>query len=242
MSRPVRIFWRIFSIGFALFVLLLLSINLGLWGKMPSLAQLENPSIMLATEVYGDDGTMLGKYYKAKGNRSYVNYKDISPYVVNALVATEDERFYSHSGIDAKGLARAVAHLGRDGGASTITQQLAKNMLDQGSKNFALRIIEKLKEWIIAVKLERNFTKQEIIALYLNIVPFGDNTFGIRNASRTFFQKEPDRLNIDEAAVLIGMLKGNTIYNPVKNYKEAFNRRNVVLKQMVKNDYLTEAE
>ncbi len=242
MSRPVRIFWRIFSIGFALFVILLLSINLGLWGKMPSLAQLENPSIMLATEVYGDDGTMLGKYYKAKGNRSYVNYKDISPYVVNALVATEDERFYSHSGIDAKGLARAVAHFGKDGGASTITQQLAKNMLDQGSKNFFLRIIEKLKEWIIAVKLERNFTKQEILALYLNIVPFGDNTFGIRNASRTFFQKEPDRLNIDEAAVLIGMLKGNTIYNPVKNYKEAFNRRNVVLRQMVKNDFLTEPE
>ena len=242
MSRPVRIFWRIISIWFALFVLLLLSINLGFFGRMPSLAQLENPSIMLATEVYGDDGTMLGKYYKAKGNRSYVSYKDISPYVVNALVATEDERFYSHSGIDAKGLARAVAHFGRDGGASTITQQLAKNMLDQGSKNFFLRIIEKLKEWIIAVKLERNFTKQEILALYLNIVPFGDNTFGIRNASRTFFQKEPDRLNIDEAAVLIGMLKGNTIYNPVKNYKEAFNRRNVVLRQMVKNDFLTEPE
>ena len=242
MSRPVRIFWRIFAIGFAAFVLLLLLINLGVFGRMPSLAQLENPSIMLASEVYGDDGTMLGKYYKAKGNRSYVSYKDISPNVVNALVATEDERFYSHSGVDGQSLIRAVAKFGRDGGGSTITQQLAKNMLDQGSKNFFLRMIEKLKEWIIAVKLERNFTKQEILALYLNVVPFGDNTFGIRNASRTFFQKEPDRLNIDEAAVLVGMLKGNTIYNPMKNYKEAFNRRNVVMKQMVRNNYLTQAE
>ena len=242
MSRPVRIFWRIFTISFAVFVLLLLMINLGIFGRMPSLAQLENPSIMLATEVYGDDGTMMGKYYKAKGNRSYVSYKDISPNVVNALVATEDERFYDHSGIDGRGSIRAIVKLGRDGGASTITQQLAKNMLDQGSENFILRVIEKLKEWIIAVKLERNFTKQEIIALYLNAVPFGDNTFGIRNASRTFFQKEPDRLSVDEAAVLIGMLKANSRYNPVRNYKESFNRRNVVMNQMVKNNYLTAAE
>ncbi|MGO8055549.1 transglycosylase domain-containing protein, partial [Rhizobium leguminosarum] len=135
------------------------------FGKMPSLAQLENPSIMLATEVYGDDGTPLGKYYKERGNRSNVNYKDISKFVIDALIATEDERFYEHSGIDAKSLARAVVKLGSDGGASTISQQLAKNMLDQGSKNFIRRVIEKLKEWIIAVKLERNFTKQEIIAL-----------------------------------------------------------------------------
>ncbi len=242
MSRPVRIFWRIFTISFAVFVLLLLMINLGVFGRMPSLAQLENPSIMLATEVYGDDGTMMGKYYKAKGNRSYVSYKDISPNVVNALVATEDERFYGHSGIDGRGSIRAIVKLGRDGGASTISQQLAKNMLGQGSENFILRVIEKLKECIIAVKLERNFTKQEIIALYLNVVPFADNTFGIRNASRTFYQKEPDRLSVDEAAVLIGMLKANSRYNPVRNYKESFNRRNVVMKQMVKNNYLTEAD
>ncbi|MFM7840200.1 MAG: transglycosylase domain-containing protein, partial [Chitinophagaceae bacterium] len=129
---------------------------------------------------------------------------------------------------------------GREGGGSTITQQLAKNMLDQGSRNILLRSVEKLKEWIIAVKLERNFTKDEILALYLNTVPFGENTYGIRNASRTFFQKEPDRLTIEESAVLIGMLKANTLYNPRKNYKAAFDRRNVVLNQMVKNNYLSE--
>jgi len=161
----------------------------------------------------------MGKYYKEKGNRSNVEFKDISPNVVNALIATEDERFYQHSGIDGYSVMRAVVKLGRDGGGSTLTQQLAKNLLDQGSKNFVRRFIEKLKEWIIAIKLERNFTKQEILALYLNEVPFGDNLYGIRNASRTFFQKEPDRLTVDEAAILIGMLKGNTLYNPRRNPK-----------------------
>ncbi len=242
MARSVRIFWKIFFYGLGAFVLLLILINFGVFGKMPSLAQLENPSIMLATEVYGDDGTPMGKYYKERGNRSNVNYKDISKHVIDALIATEDERFYEHSGIDAKSLARAVMKLGSDGGASTISQQLAKNMLDQGSKNIVRRVIEKLKEWIIAVKLERNFTKQEIIALYLNTVPFGENTYGIRNASLTFFQKEPDRLAVEEAAVLVGMLKGNTLYNPNRNMKAAFNRRNTVLNQMVKNNYLSEVE
>lgn len=242
MSEAVRKYWKFFFYGLGGFLLLLILINFGLFGKMPSLAQLENPSITLASEVYGDDGTPMGKYYRERGNRSNVKYRDISRHVVDALVATEDERFYQHSGIDAKSLVRAVVKLGRDGGASTITQQLAKNMLDQGSKNILLRIIEKLKEWIIAVKLERNFTKQEILALYLNTVPFGENTYGIRNASRTFFQKEPDRLNIEESAVLVGMLKGNTLYNPRKNYKAAFDRRNIVLSQMVKNNYLREPE
>lgn len=242
MSRSVKLYWKIFLYSVAGFILLLMLINFGVFGKMPSLAQLENPSIMLASEVFGDDGTPMGKYYKERGNRSNVSYKDISKHVVNALIATEDERFYDHSGIDGKSLVRAVVRLGRDGGGSTITQQLAKNMLDQGSKNIVRRVIEKLKEWIIAVKLERNFTKQEIIALYLNTVPFGENTYGIRNASRTFFQKEPDRLSIEEAAVLVGMLKGNTVYNPRKNYKAAFDRRNIVLNQMVKNDFLNVAE
>ncbi|MGB8193977.1 MAG: transglycosylase domain-containing protein [Chitinophagaceae bacterium] len=242
MSKPVRIFWKVFLIGFGAFVLLLLLINFGLFGKLPSLTDLENPSITLASEVYADDGTLMGKYYRERGNRSNVEYKDISIHAINALVATEDERFYNHSGIDAKSLARAVIFLGREGGASTITQQLAKNMLDQGSKNFIRRAIEKVKEWIIAVRLERNFTKQEIIALYLNAVPFGDNTYGIRNASRTFFQKEPDMLTVDEAAVLIGMLKGNYLYNPRVNQRAAYDRRNTVINQMVNNNYITEAE
>jgi penicillin-binding protein 1A len=241
MSKPVRIFWKIYFIGLGVFILLLFLINFGLFGKIPSLSKLENPAITQATEVYADDGTLMGRYYKERGNRSNVDYNDISIHAINALIATEDERFYQHSGIDGKSLARAVIFLGRDGGASTITQQLAKNMLDQGSKNFFLRVIEKMKEWIIAVKLERNFTKQEILALYLNTVPFGDNIYGIRNASRTFFQKEPDQLKPEEAAVLIGMLKGNTLYNPKRNPKAAMDRRNTVIDQMVRNRFIDPA-
>jgi len=241
-SKFIRIFWKVFLYGLGGFILFLILINLGVFGSLPSLKELENPSITLATEVFAEDGTPMGKYYKDKGNRSNVEFKDISPNVVNALVATEDERFYDHSGIDGYSVMRAVLKLGRDGGGSTITQQLAKNLLDQGSKNFVRRFIEKLKEWIIAIKLERNFTKQELLALYLNEVPFGDNVYGIRNAARTFFQKEPDRLSVDEAAVLIGMLKGNTIYNPRKNPKMAIERRNTVINQMVKNKYLNDAE
>jgi penicillin-binding protein 1A len=242
MSKMVRFFWRFFFYGLGAFILFLVLINLGVFGSLPSLKELENPSITLATEVFAEDGTPMGKYYKDKGNRSNVEYKDISLNAVNALVATEDERFYEHSGIDGFAVMRAVIKLGRDGGGSTITQQLAKNMLEQGSRNMFRRFVEKLKEWIIAIKLERNFTKQEIIALYLNEVPFGDNVYGIRNASRTFFGKEPDRLSVDEAAVLIGMLKGNTLYNPRKNPKAAIERRNTVMNQMVKNNYLPEAE
>ncbi|HYJ37619.1 MAG TPA: transglycosylase domain-containing protein [Chitinophagaceae bacterium] len=241
MSKSVRIFWRIFFIGIGAFILLLLLINFGLFGRMPSLSQLENPAITLATEVYADDGTLMGKYYRERGNRSNVDYRDISVHAINALVATEDERFYRHSGIDGKSLVRAVAMMGRDGGASTITQQLAKNMLDQGSKILIARVIEKMKEWIIAVRLERNFTKEEILALYLNTVPFGDNIYGIRNASRTFFQKEPDQLKLEEAAVLIGMLKGNTLYNPKRNPKAAMDRRNTVIDQMVRNRFVDAA-
>lgn len=242
MSKPVRIFWRIFFGGVGLFILLLVLINFGVFGKMPSLAQLENPSITLATEVYGDDGTPLGKYYKERGNRSNVNYNDISKYVIDALVATEDERFYDHSGIDAKGVVRAVVFLGQKGGGSTITQQLALNMFDERATNKLTRVIQKLKEWIIAVKLERNFTKQEILALYLNTVSYSENVYGIRNAARTFFQKEPDRLNVEEAAVLVGMVNGPTVFNPRKYPKAALDRRNLVLSRMVTNGFLTEAQ
>jgi penicillin-binding protein 1A len=159
------------------------------------------------------------------------------------LIATEDERFYQHSGIDAKGTARAVLFLGTKGGASTITQQLAKNMLEQGlTKNIIRRVIEKFKEWIISVKLERNFTKEEILALYLNTVSFSDNLYGIGNASRSFFQKDPDRLSVDEAAVLVGMVNGPTIFNPRRNPKNALDRRNLVLNRMVTNGYLNETD
>lgn len=242
MSRSVRIFWVFFFGAFLALVLFIVLINYGVFGKMPSLAQLENPSITLASEVYGDDGTSMGKYFLVKGNRSNVQYKDISKHVVNALVATEDERFYDHSGIDGKAALRAIVLFGRQGGGSTITQQLALNMFAERSQNPIQRILQKLKEWIIAVKLERNFTKQEILALYLNTVSFSDNVYGIRNAARTFFSKEPDRLNVEESAVLIGMLKATGSYNPRTNYKASFDRRNTVIDQLVRNGYLAAAD
>lgn len=242
MARSIRIFWILFFVGLLSFISLLALINFGAFGKMPSFAQLENPSVMLATEVFGDDGTPLGKYYRERGNRSNVQYKDISKNVIDALVATEDERFYDHSGIDGKSVARAVMLLGKQGGGSTITQQLALNMFDERSPNRIKRMIQKLKEWMIAVKLERNFTKQEILALYLNTVSFSDNVYGIRNAARTFFSKEPDRLSVEEAAVLIGMLKANGSYNPRLYPKAALDRRNTVIDQMVRNNYLPAAQ
>lgn len=234
-------FWRITLIGFGSFILLIILANLGLFGRMPSIQDLENPSASLASEVIADDGTVMGKYYLE--DRSSIEFKNISKHVVNALIATEDERFYNHSGIDGRSLARAVANFGHEGGASTISQQLAFNLFNGNrARNPVSRAIQKLKEWIIAIKLERNFTKDEILALYLNTVPFGDNVYGIRNASKTFFQKEPDVINIQEAAVLIGMLKGSTLYNPRVNPKMALDRRNTVLDQMVRNNKLSAGE
>ncbi len=242
MRKANPIFWKIFFAALIFFVFLLVLINFGVFGSLPSLKELENPSIMLASEVYADDGTLMGKYYKDKSNRSNVEYHDISKNVINALLSTEDKRFYDHSGIDGMSVLRAVIKLGHAGGGSTITQQLAKYMLGQGSHNVARRVIEKLKEWITAVRLERNFTKEEILALYLNAVPFGDNVYGIRNASRTFYQKEPDQLTVDEAAMLIGMLSGNSLYNPRKNPKAAIERRNVVINRMVESNFITEEQ
>lgn len=240
MSTTVKLFWKIFFIAWAAFIVFVFAINLGLFGKLPSLVELENPSMLSSSEIYAADGSLMGKYYLK--DRTNVKYNDISPNVINALIATEDERFYQHSGIDVKGTARAVLFLGTKGGASTITQQLAKNMLEQGSKNIVRRIIEKIKEWIISVKLERNFTKEEILSLYLNTVSFSDNLFGIGNASRTFFQKEPDRLNVEEAAVLVGMVNGPTIFNPRRNPKAALDRRNLVINRMGSNGYITEKQ
>ncbi len=240
MKRSVKILWRIFFGGFLLVVLLFMAANFGLFGKMPSVTDLENPEADLASEIYTSDGLLMGKYYAE--NRSEVKYNEISPNVINALVATEDERFYDHSGIDAQAVGRAVFTLGTQGGGSTITQQVAKMMLGQGQGNVIKRSFQKLKEWIVAVKLERNFTKEEIITLYLNRAPWG-NVYGIRNASRLYFQKEPKDLKIEEAAVLVGMLKG-FIYNPISHPKASLDRRNTVIGQMVvcKQHFLTEDE
>lgn len=228
--------------GFLAFIALIVMINFGVFGKMPSMQELENPSVVQASEVYGEEGTLMGKYYLSDGNRSMVKYRDISPNVINALIATEDKRFYNHSGIDMKGTTRAVLLLGSRGGGSTITQQLALALFNHRSSNIVKRVIQKLQEWIIAVKLERNFTKEEILALYLNAVPFSDNIYGIRNASRTFFQKEPDRLSVDEAALLVGMINGPGIFNPRRNPKASLERRNLVINRMAENGNISVAE
>jgi penicillin-binding protein 1A len=240
MKRSVKILWRVFIGGFLLLILMFTAANFGLFGKMPSLEEIQNPEADLASEIYSSDGVLMGKYYSE--NRSEVKYNQISPNVINALIATEDERFYDHSGIDGKAFARAVFTLGTDGGGSTLTQQVAKMMLDQGRGNIIKRGFQKMKEWIVAVKLERNFTKEEIITLYLNRAPWG-NVYGIRNAARTYFQKEPKDLKVEEAAVLIGMLKG-FIFNPISYPKASIDRRNTVINQMVvcQQHFLTEAE
>ncbi len=238
MKKSVRILWRVFFYGLAAVLLIFIAANFGLFGKMPSLKDLENPEADLASEVYSADGKLMGKYYAE--NRSEVKYSQISPNIINALIATEDERFNEHSGVDGKAVARAIASAGSQGGGSTITQQLAKMMLGQGKGNFFTRSFQKIKEWIVAVKLERNFTKEEIITLYLNRAPWGSN-YGIRNASRTYYQKEPAELSIEEAAVLVGMLKG-FIYDPVRHPKASIDRRNTVIDQMKNAGYLDEAK
>jgi penicillin-binding protein 1A len=242
MKKSLRIFWTIFFGGLGLVIVFILLCVFGAFGRLPSLKELENPSILQSSEVFAADGTLMGKYFSERGNRTNVTYRDISPHVINALVSTEDVRFYEHAGIDYRRTFKAILTLGKDGGGSTITQQLAKALLNQGSKNKALRVVEKLKEYIVAIRLERNFTKEEIITLYLNAVPFGDNIYGIKNAAKTFFQKEPYQLSVDESALLVGMLSANYLYNPRVHPKEARERRNVVISQMEKNDKLTPAE
>jgi penicillin-binding protein 1A len=240
MSKAVNYLWKFFFGGAALFLLLLLGANFGLFGKMPSLEDLENPSASLASEVIASDGTIMGKYYLE--DRTNVDFKDISPNIVHALIAAEDERFYQHSGIDGKALGRAILKLGTDGGGSTITQQLALNLFRERAKGKIKRAFQKLQEWIIAVKLERNFTKDEIIALYLNTVEFSDNVFGVRNASKTFFQKEPSLISNEEAAVLIGMVNAPYAYNPRLFASKAMQKRNNVLNDMVRTGFLSEPE
>jgi penicillin-binding protein 1A len=243
MSKPVRIFWIAFVSGIVVFIGFIAMIAWGVFGQLPSLHELENPSLVLASEVFADNGSSMGKFYTAKGNRVHIEYNDISPNVINALVATEDARFYEHSGVDGKAVLRAVLEFGHDGGGSTITQQLAFNMFNgERSRHRLSRMMQKLKEWIIAIQLERNFTKQEILTLYLNDVSFSDNVYGIRAAARTFFQKEPDSLSVDEAAVLVGMVNNPSLFNPRTNPKAATDRRNIVLNRMVTNHYLAEEQ
>lgn len=238
----IKLFWKAFAgfIGFVVLIFFLASI--GVFGKLPTFEILENPQTNLATEIISSDGKTLGKFYLSD-NRTPVDYKDLPEHLVNALVSTEDERFYEHSGIDARGTARAVVFLGSKGGASTITQQLAKLLFtERASTNIVARIVQKVKEWIIATRLERQYTKEEIITMYLNIYDFNYNADGIRSAARIYFGKEPKELKLEEAAVLVGMLNNSSLYNPIKRKELVLGRRNLVFRQMYKNDFLSKQQ
>jgi len=234
-------FWTLFGIGIMILILLFLMAGWGAFGKMPEFAELENPESNLATEIFSADGETLGKYYSE--NRTPIKYEDLPPHLIQALVATEDERYYEHSGIDAIGTLRAAVFLGTRGGASTIPQQLAKLLFTQDvSQNFMGRVMQKFKEWIIAIRLERQYTKEEIITMYFNKYDFVYQAVGIRSASKIYFDKEAKDLKIEESAVLVAMLKNAALYNPVRRPEMVEQRRNQVLKQMEKNGFLTSME
>ncbi|KAF2080519.1 penicillin-binding protein 1A [Flavobacterium sharifuzzamanii] len=234
-------FWRVFAYSLLGVLAFFLFASWGLFGSMPSFEDLENPDSNLATEIISSDGVVLGKYFKT--NRSQLKYSDLPKNLVEALVATEDARFYEHSGIDGRGTLRAVFSLGTNGGASTLTQQLAKQLFHgEGSKFLPFRIVQKIKEWIIAIRLERQYTKNEILAMYCNVYDFGNYSVGVSSAAQTYFSKDPKDLTVDESAILVGMFKNSGLYNPVRNPEGVKNRRNVVLSQMAKAKMISEAE
>ena len=236
-------FWMLVLGGFISVSLLFLLASWGVFGTLPTFEELENPEKNLATEVISSDGVTLGKY--AFKNRTPVGFKDLPDNLVHALIATEDERFYEHSGIDFRGLARAIVKLGKGGGASTITQQLAKNLFNKGGSSSTLkRLTQKVKEYIVATKLERQYTKNEIIAMYLNTQGFLFNAIGIRSASRIYFGKEPKDLDVQESAILVAMLKNPRQFNPNREIskKKSLTRRNVVFAQMAKNEFISQEE
>jgi penicillin-binding protein 1A len=237
-NKWVKRLWKLFVAGLLFILLFLLSIRYGLWGALPDTQELENPKTKLASEIFSEDDKVLGKMFYQE-DRTNSDYDDIPSYLKEALIATEDERFYSHSGIDGKALLRAIVRLGQDGGGSTITQQLALNLFQERAENVFERIIQKIKEYFLATEIEKRYTKDEIILMYFNTVSYG-NSFGIKSASKRYFNKRTKDLKIEEAAVLVGMLKANTYYNPVRNPENAKRRRSVVLKQMQVNDYITQ--
>jgi penicillin-binding protein 1A len=255
--KKIKQLWKIFgwTVSAGAFYLFCIHTNfLWLTGEMPSVSELQNPKLSQSSEIYSSDGVLMGKYFLE--NRTPVkNYKDLSPYLTNALVATEDARFYQHSGIDFRALfgvaAGIVTGASERGGGSTITQQLAKNLFNTRRKEGVTKkglfsyipglktLVIKTKEWITAIKLERYYTKEEIILWYLNTVDFGSNSYGIKVAAKTYFNTSPDSLNVQESAVLVGMQKATNTYNPRRNYDKSMTRRNTVLSRMVKYNYLS---
>lgn len=248
-ERAKRIFWSVVIAPFALIIFLLILTACGVFGTLPTFEELENPRSNMATELIASDGEMLGSYYIE--NRSYTDYAELSPNLVAALVATEDSRFYSHSGIDFLGLTRVavktvVLMQSDQGGGSTISQQLAKNLYprDTASRSTVGKmgrlVVSKLKEWITALMLEYNYTKQEIMAMYLNTVEYGSNAFGIKSAARTFFNKTPAELTVPEAAMLVGVVNAPTRFSPVRNPENALRRRNTVIDRMASSGFISD--
>ena len=247
IRKVVKILWIFIALISLVCVFIFFSIAKGWIGYLPPVEDLENPNYKFATEVFSEDGKVLGTYSYSKENRVFVGYNDLSPNIINALIATEDVRFAEHSGIDAYALTRAVVKRGilmqkNAGGGSTITQQLSKQLYSPSADNVMERLFQKPIEWVIAVKLERYYTKEEILTMYLNKFDFLNNAVGIKTAAFTYFGCEPKDLKIEEAATLVGMCKNPSLYNPVRYNERSRGRRNVVLDQMRKAGYITEAE
>lgn len=241
-ALPLKIFWGLFLAGVVMVAGLFATAAWGGFGPMPELKQLENPDTNLATQIFSADGEVLGKYYLSD-NRTPITYKELPKDLIHALIATEDERFYSHSGIDWRGTLRAVFYLGKKGGASTITQQLARQLfVGVRSRNKKEAILQKIKEWVLSVQLERRYTKNELIAMYLNIYDFGYNADGVQSAARIYFDKTPQELTLEECATLVGMLKNSSLYNPIRRPERVEQRRNVVIDQMLRNDFVTQSQ
>ena len=241
-KTALRFFWAIFALGILSVITLFSSVALGLLGQMPELQQLENPKTNLATQILSNDGVVLGKFY-FNDNRTSIAFDALPKNLVNALIATEDERFFSHSGIDLKGTLRALVYLGKKGGASTISQQLARQLfVGVRSRNKLEAVLQKFKEWVLAVQLERRYTKKEIIAMYLNIYDFGYSADGIQSAAKIYFNTTPKALRIEQSATLVGMLKNSSLFNPLRRPERVEQRRNVVLNQMNRNGFISEVE
>lgn len=239
---PLRFFWSIFALGILLVIILFSSAALGVLGKMPELQQLDNPKTNLATQILSSDGVVLGKFY-FNDNRTPIIFDTLPDNLVQALIATEDERFFSHSGIDLKGTLRALVYLGKKGGASTISQQLARQLfVGVRSRNKVEAVLQKFKEWVLAVQLERRYTKEEIIAMYLNIYDFGYSADGIQSAAKIYFNTTPSQLRIEQSATLVGMLKNSSLYNPLRRPDRVEKRRNIVFQQMERNNFISQKE
>ena len=238
-KRFLAYFWSIFSVGVVSIVALFGMITQGWLGYLPPLDELQNPKNKFATEVISSDLQLLGRYYRNE-NRVGVTYDDISPNMINALIATEDVRYYDHTGVDIKSLFRAVIMLGKAGGGSTITQQLAKQLWSPRANNIFERALQKPIEWVIATKLERLYSKEEILTMYLNQFDFLYNAVGIKSAAQVYFSTTPAELKLEEAAMLVGMCKNPSLYNPRRRPESALNRRNTVLNQMCKYEYITD--